>query len=109
MRGWKWELFKLEFSFVGWELINLFLTLIVILFFLDRAGLSFPQIILDQVQYSKAMAVINSPPVLILSTLVTTPVFVWLTPYRETARAGFYDARLLAASAAADRPEMPPL
>lgn len=109
MRGWKWELFKLEFSFVGWELINLFLTLMVILFFLDRAGLSFPQIILDEMQYSKAMAVISSPPVLILSTLVTTPVFLWLTPYRETARAGFYDARLLAASDAADQPEMPPL
>ena len=109
MRGWKWELFKLEFSFVGWELINLFLTLMVILFFLDRAGLSFPQIILDEMQYSRAMAVISSPPVLILSTLVTTPVFLWLTPYRETARAGFYDARLLAASDAADQPEMPPL
>ena len=53
--------------------------------------------------------IIYSTPVVILSTLVTIPVSLWLLPYRETARAGFYDARLLAASDALDRPDMPPL
>lgn len=109
MRGWKRELFRLELSFLGWHLINLFLSLIVTLFFLDRAGLSFPQIILDQTQYQQAMTVINSLPVFFLTTVVTIPVTLWLLPYQETARAGFYDFRLLAASDATDRPDMPPL
>ena len=109
MRGWKWDLFKLEFSFVGWELINLMLTLVVMLFFLDRAGLSFPQIFQDQALFNQAMDVVYSPPAMILSTLATVPISLWLLPYRQTARAGFYDARLLAAASEADRPEMPPL
>ena len=78
-------------------------------FFLDRAGLSFPQIILDPAQYQQAIVVINSLPVFFLTTVVTIPVTLWLLPYQETARAGFYDFRLLAASDATDRPDMPPL
>lgn len=109
MKGWKMELFKLEFSFLGWELINLLLSFVVVLFFLDRAGLSFPQIILDQIAFNQAMNVYYSAPVVILKTLATIPVSLLLLPYRETARAGFYDARLLAASDALDQPEMPPL
>lgn len=109
MRGWKRALFRLELSFLGWHLINLFLSLIVTLFFLDRAGLSFPQIILDPAQYQQAIVVINSLPVFFLTTVVTIPVTLWLLPYQETARAGFYDFRLLAASDATDRPDMPPL
>lgn len=109
MRGWKWELFKLEFSFLGWDLINFALSALVMLLFLDRAGLSFPQIVLDQALFSQAIDIIYSTPVIILSTLITVPVSLWLLPYRETARAGFYDARLLAASDTLDRPEMPPL
>lgn len=109
MQGWKWELFKLEFSFLGWDLINFALSALVMLLFLDRAGLSFPQIVLDQALFSQAIDIIYSTPVIILSTLITVPVSLWLLPYRETARAGFYDARLLAASDTLDRPEMPPL
>ncbi len=109
MRGWKWDLFKLELSFLGWELVNFVLTFVVILLFLDRAGLSFPQLILDQALLSQAFNIIYSPPVVILSTLVTIPVSLWLLPYRATARAGFYDTRLLAAADASDQPDMPPL
>lgn len=109
MRGWKWELFKLEFSFFGWELVNLLLSSVVSLIFLDLAGLSFPQILLDEALFYRAMDVINAPLASILSSLVTVPISLWLLPYRETARAGFYDARLLAASDALDRPDMPPL
>lgn len=109
MRGWKWELFKLEFSFLGWELVNFLLSAVVALIFLDLAGLSFPQILLDETLLSQAMDAIYAPLPSILMSLVTVPISLWLLPYRETARAGFYDARLLAASDAMDRPDMPPL
>lgn len=109
MRGWKWDLFKLEFSFIGWEAINFALSLGVTLFFLSQAGLFASDALLNLDWEHQAMSVVYSTPVVILSTLVTIPVSLWLLPYRETARAGFYDARLLAASDAMDRPEMPPL
>ena len=109
MRGWKWELFKLEFSFIGWEIINFILSNGVVLFFLFRAGLFTQDIFLNDAMFRQAIDVICSAPAVILSTLVTIPVFLWLIPYRETARAGFYDARLLAAAYQQDRPEMPPL
>lgn len=109
MRGWKWELFKLEFSFLGWELVNFLLSAVVSLIFLDLAGLSFPRILLDEALLYQAMDVIYAPLTSILSSLVTIPISMYLLPYRETARAGFYDVRLLAASDAMDRPDMPPL
>ena len=55
----------------------------------------------------RCTAVIYSTPVVILSTLVTVPVSLWLLPYRAVARAGFYDARLLAASQENSLPGMP--
>ena len=109
MRGWKWELFKLEFSFIGWEAVNFILSSGVILFFLYQAGLLTQDIFLNDALFNQAIDVIYSAPAVILSTLVTIPVSLWLIPYRETARAGFYDARLLAAANHTDLPEMPPL
>ncbi len=109
MQGWKWELFKLEFSFIGWEALNFVLSLGVTFFFLNQAGLLTSQAFLSQDWRNQVFDVIYSAPVVILSTLVTVPVSMWLIPYRGAARAGFYDARLLAASDAMDRPEMPPL
>ena len=107
MRGWKMELFKLEFSFIGWEAINLVLSAGVILFFLSRAGLFTAGDIGSVEWLLQWNSVIYSTPVVILSTLVTVPLYLWLTPYRSVARAGFYDARLLAARE--EQPEMPPL
>lgn len=107
MKGWKMELFKLEFSFIGWEAINFLLSAAVILFFLNYAGLLTVDIFLDEVLLSQALDLIYSTPVVILSTLVTVPVSLWLLPYRGTARAGFYDARILAQQTRL--PEMPPL
>ncbi|MCI8303552.1 MAG: DUF975 family protein [Lawsonibacter sp.] len=112
MRGWKMELFKLELSFIGWELINLLLSAGVTLFFLYRSGLLTPEalVTLNVVWLQACMEVIYSPQVVILSTLVTVPLSLWLLPYRHTARAGFYDARLVAAShEERPMPEMPPL
>ena len=109
MRDWKWELFKLEFSFFGWEVVNFVLSTGVTLFFLYQAGLFTQEIFWNDEMLVQTFAVVYSAPVVILSTLVTVPVSLWLIPYRETARAGFYDARLLAAAHEQDRPEMPPL
>lgn len=109
MRGWKWELFKLEFSFIGWEAVNFILSMGVVLFFLFRAGLLTQDIFLNDALRDQAFDVVYSAPAVILSTLITIPVSLWLIPYRETSRAGFYDARLLADSYRQDRPEMPPL
>ena len=109
MRGWKWELFKLDFSFIGWEAVNFVLSKGVVLFFLYRAGLLTQDIFLSDALFLQALDVVYSAPAVILSTLVTVPVSLWLIPYRETARAGFYDARLLAVADQLDRPEMPPL
>lgn len=108
MRGWKMDLFKLELSFLGWELINLLLSGGVILFFLRQAGLLSPGVTLDTSWVAACSNVVYSMPVVILSSLVAIPVSMWLLPYRATARAGFYNARLLAASQEG-RPEMPPL
>lgn len=107
MKGWKMELFKLEFSFIGWEAVNFLLSSAVILFFLNYAGLLTVDVFLDEVLLSQALDLIYSTPVVILSTLVTVPVSLWLLPYRGTARAGFYDARILAQQTRL--PEMPPL
>ena len=104
------DLFKLELSFIGWEAINFVLSAGVILFFLFRAGLLTTADIGSTEWLLQWNSVIYSTPVTILSSLVTIPVSLWLIPYRQTARAGFYDARLLAASQDEHpQPEMPPL
>ncbi len=106
MRGWKWELFKLEFSFIGWEAVNFLLPLAVFLFSLNQAGLLSIDMMTDAWR-SQALEVFYSTPWVILRTLVTVPVSLWLIPYKATARAGFYDARLVASQGTL--PEMPPL
>lgn len=105
MRGWKMELFKLEFSFIGWELLSFLLSGAVTLFFLYQAGLLTSAAIGTMVWANACMDVIYSMPVVILSSLVTVPVSLWLIPYRSVARAGFYDARLVVSQGTL--PEMP--
>ena len=107
MRGWKMELFKLELSFLGWEAVNFLLSAAVMTFFLNQAGLLAVDAVMAAGWEDQCTAVIYSTPVVILSTLVTIPVSLWLLPYRAVARAGFYDARLLAASQEDSLPGMP--
>ena len=107
MRGWKMELFKLELSFLGWEAVNFLLSAAVMTFFLNQAGLLAVDAVMAAGWEDQCTAVIYSTPVVILSTLVTIPVSLWLLPYRAVARAGFYDARLLAASQENSLPGMP--
>ena len=109
MRGWKMDLFKLELSFLGWEAVNFVLSMAVTSFFLGQAGLLTMDAFLDPNWQTQCINVVYSTPVVILSTLVTVPVSLWLLPYRAVARAGFYDARLLAAAQDSQLPGMPPL
>ena len=54
MRGWTWELFKLEFSFLGWMAVNFVLSFLVQLYFLApyrgvaRAGFYHERLALQQ-------------------------------------------------------------
>ena len=110
MRGWKWELFKLEFSFLGWELINLVLSSAVVLLLFHQAGLLTAEAQMAGTWLDQVIDLYYSMPVTVLKTLVTVPLSLWLLPYRSVAQAGFYDARLLAASQDTHQlPEMPPL
>ena len=108
MRGWKWELFKLELSFLGWELLGLAITAVVTLAFLIPGGF-FAQVPggdLNALQAS-LYAVLDGSVYILVSNLALIPLQLWLHPYREVTRAGFYDARLRLHHASSPTP--PPL
>jgi len=92
MRGWTWELFKLEFSFAGWVILSAVLSGAGTGLFLLRSGAFLPGVGAEQFAALLQSAVYSLPSQL-LSSLAVLPVFLWLTPYREAARAGFYDER----------------
>lgn len=123
MRGWKWELFKLEFSFVGWSLLSLLLSVLAAVAVLWQAGFfqalsafpvsELPDLIanfavwqtgvsadlleLPQAQielFTLYSSVSGGMWAALLTDLVTLPVFLWVTPYRAVSQAGFYDARI---------------
>jgi len=123
MRGWKWELFKLEFSFIGWALLSLLLSLLVTAAVLWHAGFfqalaAFPLSELPDLIANYSIWQTGTPTDLLdltqaqielfhlyssasgglwaglLTDLITLPVFLWVTPYRSVSEAGFYDARL---------------
>ena len=112
MRGRKWELFKLEFSFIGWNLLQFLLLSAALLLSLIQAGLfslpfyfAFP---LNTTTIPLYEAAISSTPTLLLSSLVTLPLSLWLTPYISVSRAGFYDS-LCRLGRADEYEPMPPL
>lgn len=109
MRGWKWELFKLEFSFIGWDLLNILIALVVMVAFLVGSGTLGAVFTLD-VEYLYQFYLTGDGTILyaLVSALASLPVFLWLTPYRTVAQAGFYDARLRHQQQSAAQ-EMPPL
>lgn len=81
----------------------------MLLALVGQAGLLNDVNILDPLWWTQVLSVIYSAPAVILSTLATVPINLRLIPYRSVARAGFYDARMMAASNGINRPEMPPL
>ena len=106
MRGRKWELFKLQLSFLGWEAINWVLSLAVFFFLCAQAGLFQMPVGLDSLLLYQSVA--NGLVNVALSGLVTLPLSLWLLPYQEVAQAGFYE-EVRQAGPAPGAPEMPPL
>ena len=106
MRGRKWELFKLQLSFLGWEAINWALSLTVFFFLCAQAGLFQMPVGLDSLLLYQSVA--NGLVNVALSGLVTLPLSLWLLPYQEVAQAGFYE-EIRQAGPAPGTPEMPPL
>ena len=106
MRGRKWELFKLQLSFLGWEAINWALSLAVFFFLCAQAGLFQMPVGLDSLLLYQSVA--NGLVNVALSGLVTLPLSLWLLPYQEVAQAGFYE-EIRQAGPAPGAPEMPPL
>lgn len=88
MRGRKWQLFKLYFSFLGWYLINVLLTILTILPFLISMFGSLSLAIQDP--NALAAAISTSVPISIATGLVTLPLSLWLTPYVQLSVVGFY-------------------
>ena len=106
MRGRKWELFKLQLSFLGWEAINWVLSLTVFFFLCAQAGLFQMPVGLDSLLLYQSVA--NGLVNVALSGLVTLPLSLWLLPYQEVAQAGFYE-EVRQTGPAPGAPEMPPL
>ena len=98
MQGWKWEYFKLDFSFFGWYLLNFLLSLGVELAFILPAVLE----LLQATEVDPALLVngLELPwTAALLSTLIQVPLSLWLDPYVAIAHAGFYQARVQQAAA----------
>ena len=93
MRGWKWQFFKLDLSFLGWILVNFILGQAVQLPFL----ISTMQELL-QAETVPWDLIFYGPELpwgaVVLASLVQVPISLWLTPYRAVAHAGFYQARV---------------
>jgi uncharacterized membrane protein len=94
MRGWKWELFKLEFSFLGWNILSWALSGAVLCAALWHTGV-FSLLVTGSIEqvYTAYFSVASQPWVAVLSSLISLPLSLWLTPYRTVSEAGFYDAR----------------
>ena len=124
MRGWKFELFKLEFSFLGWYVLQYLLSGLALLALLWHGGFltliadlspaDLSALVSGYISHSQGVAVntldllphladalilftdtLGSTAASLVTQLVTLPVLVYLTPYLSVARAEFYNARLL--------------
>ena len=136
MRGWKWELFKLDFSFIGWLILleglrllascaalagSGFFALLTQLPAADLPGL-IPGYVVWLNDFSGTLGSFSDTQIQLftlfsqvgegtfaslLGDLFSLPLLLWLTPYRKVARAAFYDARQAMPEAAAQ--DLPPL
>lgn len=108
MRGWKMELFKLELSFLGWAVLRWLLTSFALGYTFWYSGLGQAMATLSPAETALWLSMAaNSLMAFALSTLLTLPLELWLTPYQAVTRAGFYNLRLRAQQQSATT--MPPL
>lgn len=102
MKGWTWELFRLHLSFLGWIILNGAISFAVEALMLWHAGFfeAIAGLPMSEAGLNSAMSFFQSVDTslvtVLFSNLLCLPVFLWLTPYRGVAVAGFYDARLQA-------------
>lgn len=101
MRGWKWQYFRLELSFLGWNLLLLLLQWAVTgLILAPRLSALFSSLwtgALADVQsfYFQLDALLQSSVLAtVAAALVQIPLLLWLRPYLSLAQAGFYHARM---------------
>ena len=93
MRGWKRQMFRLDLSFLGWDALAILLPLGI-------------EVVCALPDYLELLGMPNVNPALlmvgpalpleaiILSSLASIAVSLWLTPYHTTAQAGFYQIRV---------------
>lgn len=112
MWGWKWELFKLDLSFLNWQIPISLLSLAGLaacLWYFDFFLLPLPATLEEAMTTGVYFAAVSSHPLTVLViTLIPLPLSLKFLPYREVTLAGFYDARLQAPSGP-DLPMMPPV
>ena len=101
-----WELFKLQLSFLGWQLVNWALSTGVFFFLCAQAGLFHAPAGMESLLLYQSVS--GSLANVALSGLVTLPLSLWLLPYQEVAQAGFYE-EVRQTGPAPGAPEMPPL
>ena len=93
MRGWKWQFFKLDLSFLIWHFLNWILSWGVILIVDFPAFLALIQMEnLDPL--TLALGLQLSGLATLLSTLIQVPISLWVTPYSTVSYAGFYQTRV---------------
>lgn len=94
MRGFKFQLFKLDLSFLGWELLSSVLASAVVSIFLYRSGLV-PPLTADFGTWQQVIGSVNGSLAVGFGTaLATLPIRLWVLPYHGVSRALFYNARL---------------
>ena len=96
MKGWKWEFFKLDLSFLGWHILSVLLEflglgLVLVLGPADLGSLltGEPFTIFEQL-----VLLVRQPLYVLIMNLFCLPVRLWLIPYSSVTKAGFYDARV---------------
>ena len=121
IKGWKWSLFKLEFSFVGWYILRWLISALVIAGTLWLGGFfhslfsipveEIPTVVAGFATWGSGLALegttqahielfnlyylLSKGPLTVLAGyLATLPVFLWLTPYLHVSRAAFYEFRM---------------
>lgn len=94
-KGWKMNWFKLDLSFLGWLLVAglletgaFFLCAVLTLAPSALSAMDFQSMVNTVANLSASTAV------LLGTTLVTLPLQLWLTPYRQVSFAALYDTRV---------------
>lgn len=94
-KGWRWELFKLQLSFLGWYLLSGGLTVIgLAVGTLLTGGAGLLSVVSPDQLGTQLAAIATAPIPALLGNLLCLPVMLYFTPYLEVTMAEFYNARI---------------